>query len=89
MLNTSRSPSSLGLASKICRQVRTSASASHAPDGQLRLHLRRLAEVAGLLSSGKIWLGPLITYRFPLHRLEDAYQALLESDGHGAKSCST
>jgi threonine dehydrogenase-like Zn-dependent dehydrogenase len=43
------------------------------------------AEVAGLLSSGQIRLGPLITHRFPLHRFEDAYQALRESDGPAAR----
>jgi threonine dehydrogenase-like Zn-dependent dehydrogenase len=43
------------------------------------------AEVAGLLSSGQIRLGPLITHRFPLHRFEDAYQALRESDGPRGK----
>ena len=42
------------------------------------------AEVA-LLSSGQIRLGPLITHRFPLHRFEDAYQALRESDGPRGK----
>jgi L-iditol 2-dehydrogenase len=43
------------------------------------------AEVAGLLSSGKIRLGPLITHRFPLDRFEDAYRALRESDGPRGK----
>jgi hypothetical protein len=43
------------------------------------------AEVAGLLSSARIRLGPLITHRFPLHRFEDAYEALRESDGPRGK----
>jgi threonine dehydrogenase-like Zn-dependent dehydrogenase len=43
------------------------------------------AEVAGLLGSGQIRLGPLITQRFPLHRFEDAYQALRDSDGSRGK----
>jgi L-iditol 2-dehydrogenase len=43
------------------------------------------AEVAGLLSSGQIRLGPLITHRFPLHRFEDAYQALRDPAGPRGK----
>jgi L-iditol 2-dehydrogenase len=34
------------------------------------------AEVAALLESGQVRLGPLITHRFPLGRFADAYQAL-------------
>lgn len=41
--------------------------------------------MAGLLSSGQIRLGSPITQRFPLHRFEDAYQALRESDGPRGK----
>jgi L-iditol 2-dehydrogenase len=43
------------------------------------------AEVAGLLSSGQIRLGPLITHRFPLHRFEDAYRALRDPAGPRGK----
>ena len=43
------------------------------------------AEVAGLLSSGQIRLGPLITHRFPLHRFEDAYRALRNPAGPRGK----
>jgi len=43
------------------------------------------AEVAGLLSSGQIRLGPLITHRFPLYRFEDAYRALRDPAGPRGK----
>jgi L-iditol 2-dehydrogenase len=43
------------------------------------------AEVAGLLSSGQIRLGPLITHRFPLDRFEDAYRALRDPAGPRGK----
>jgi 2-desacetyl-2-hydroxyethyl bacteriochlorophyllide A dehydrogenase len=43
------------------------------------------AELAGLLSSGQIRLGPLITHRFPLHRFEDAYRALRDPAGPRGK----
>jgi L-iditol 2-dehydrogenase len=43
------------------------------------------AEVADLLSAGRIRLGPLITHRFPLESFKDAYQALREPTGTRGK----
>ena len=38
-------------------------------------------EVASLLTSGQIHLGPLITHRFPLEKFADAYQVLRSGTG--------
>jgi threonine 3-dehydrogenase len=43
------------------------------------------AEVAALLASGHLSLGPLITHRFPLESYQQAYQALRESSGPRGK----
>jgi hypothetical protein len=85
LLNTSRSPSSLGLASKSAARSGCRSPPATPRTASFAYTSAPWAEVAGLLSSGKIRLGPLITYRFPPHRFEDAYQALRESGGPRGK----
>jgi L-iditol 2-dehydrogenase len=43
------------------------------------------ADVAGLLGSGQLRLGPLITHRFPLDQYQAAYQALRDGSGPRGK----